>query len=100
MPKHHNIKTYGGVEGNIHALLTSALDADECLHLRSGRFIRRNNQDTSGAEEWKGSRDGLEMEEERKFPVPAGRQTLDVQHGTIHFTTDMFNVLEVRLSAL
>jgi hypothetical protein len=33
--KHHNMKTYGGVEITLHAFLTSALDGDQFRNFRN-----------------------------------------------------------------
>jgi hypothetical protein len=37
--KHHNMKTYGGMEVSLHTFLTSAVDGDEWSVSRRSRFI-------------------------------------------------------------
>jgi len=42
LTKHHAMKTYGGVELQIHAFITSALDGGEWSASRPGRFTPGN----------------------------------------------------------
>jgi hypothetical protein len=64
--KHHAIKTYGGVEVQLHAFLISALDGDDWSAPRSGRF-------TPGFHwigDWVGRRVSLDAVAKRKKSLP------------------------------
>jgi hypothetical protein len=71
------MKTYGGVEIQLHMFLTLALDGGEWSASHPGRFIPREGapgtQWTGG---WVGTGDGLGAVVKRKIPNPAGNQTL------------------------
>jgi hypothetical protein len=72
------MKTYWGVEVQIHAFLTSAIDGGEWSALRPVRFItteRATSTHWTGG--WVGPRAGLDTVVKRKFPAPAGTRTLD-----------------------
>jgi hypothetical protein len=76
------MKTYWGVEVQLHAFLTSALDGGEWLALFPGRFtskITRSNHWIGG---WVGNRASLDTVAKRKTPItaPAGNWTPVVQY--------------------
>jgi len=74
------MKTYGGVEVQLHTFLTSALDGDEWSTSRTGCFTPRERARDSTAHwigGWVGPRASLDEVMKRKFPVPAEIRTLD-----------------------
>jgi hypothetical protein len=62
--KHHAMKTYRGVEVQLHAFLTWALDGSEWSSSRRGPFIPRA---------------GLDTVAKKKVPKSAGNRALIVQ---------------------
>jgi hypothetical protein len=66
------MKTYGGVNVEIHVFLTSALTGGEWSASRTGRFTPRENAPgTHSIGGWVGPRTGLDDVEKRKIsPLP------------------------------
>jgi hypothetical protein len=70
LTKHHAMKTYWGVEVQLHAL-TSALDGGEWLASRPGRFTPRERAPgTHWIGGWVGPRAILDTVVKRKIPSP------------------------------
>jgi hypothetical protein len=68
---HHSMKTYGGVEVQPHAFLTSTLDGDEWSASRLGCFIpRERGPSTHWIGGWVGLRASLEAVAKRKSSCP------------------------------
>jgi hypothetical protein len=63
------MKTYGGVDVQIHVFLTSALIGDEWSALRPGRFTPLGTHWIGG---WVGARTGLDGVETRKILLLPG----------------------------
>jgi hypothetical protein len=61
------MKTYGGIDVQIHVLLTSALIADEKSVSRSGRFTLEKETGTYLIGGWVGRRTGLNNVERSKI---------------------------------
>jgi hypothetical protein len=63
------MKTYGGVEVQLHALVTSAMDGDERLASHPGRFTPRERVPrTHWTRGWVGRRASLDAVAKRKIP--------------------------------
>jgi hypothetical protein len=72
------MKVYWGVEVQLHAFLTPALDGGEWSASRPGRFTPREiAHDTHWIGGWVGPRAGLDAMVKRKFPVSAATRTPD-----------------------
>jgi hypothetical protein len=70
------MKTYAGLEGELHTVLTSALDGVLCSVSRSGHFITsRRTAVTHLTGDWIGPRD--DGEEKVPVTVPTGDLTLE-----------------------
>jgi hypothetical protein len=69
LTKHHTIKTYRGVEVQLHAFLTSALDAGEWWSSGTGRFTPgKGAHGSHWIGPWVGSGTGLDAVTKRKYP--------------------------------
>jgi hypothetical protein len=69
--KHHDMKTYWGRGGIVHACLTSVLDGGEWSASRTGRFTPGERAlDTHWIGGWVGSRTGVDTVVKRKIPSP------------------------------
>jgi hypothetical protein len=68
--KHHGMKTYGGMEAQLHAFLTAALDADASSALRHGCFTPEER--TNGTPLDMSPRGGLDGMEKRKISAASG----------------------------
>jgi hypothetical protein len=67
--KHHATKTFGEMEAQLHAFLTSALDGGEWSASRPGRLIAGERAPgTHGIGGWVGLRAGLDEVAKRKNP--------------------------------
>jgi hypothetical protein len=78
LTKHHAMKTYLGVEGQLHAFLTSALDGGEWSASRLCRFTPSERAPgTHWIGGWVGSRAFLDAVAKRKIPSPAENRTLE-----------------------
>jgi hypothetical protein len=74
LTKHHAMKTYWGVEVQLHACLTSALDGDEWSASRPGRLTpRKRAPGIHWIGGWVGPRAVLGTMVKRKFPSPRGK---------------------------
>jgi hypothetical protein len=77
VPSHEDV---WGVEVQLHAFLTSALDGGECSTSCLGRFTPRERAlGTHWIGGWVGPRAGLDAVAEKKKPAPASNQTPDVK---------------------
>jgi hypothetical protein len=80
LTKHHTMKTYCGVEVQIHAFLTSALDGGEWSASQPGHFNRRERaHGTHWIGDWVGPRAVLDTVAKRKIPSPAGNRTIQTR---------------------
>jgi hypothetical protein len=76
LTKHHILKTYGRVEVQLHAFLTSALDGGEWSRSRPGRFIPGERaSDINWIGVWVSPRSSLERWRAEKFSVPDRKRT-------------------------
>jgi hypothetical protein len=64
LTRHHAVKAYGGVEVQLHVLLTLAVDGGEMSLSRPGQFTPGTHW-TGG---WVGPRDSMDAVEKRKIP--------------------------------
>jgi hypothetical protein len=67
LTKHHAMKTYWGMEVDLHAFFTSALDGGEWSVSRPGRFTYRGAPGTHWIGGWVGPRAGLDMASKRNL---------------------------------
>jgi hypothetical protein len=79
--KYHTMKTYGGVEVQLHAFLTLALDGGEWLASCPSSSILGKSPGIHLTESWVGPRNRMDTMAKRKklFIAPARNQTPVVQ---------------------
>jgi hypothetical protein len=84
------MKAYWGVEVQLHAFLTSALDGGELLASRPGRFTPRERTPlTHFIGGWVDPRAGLNVVVIRKFPAPTWTRTQIIQAVAQPYTTEL-----------
>jgi hypothetical protein len=77
LTKHYAIKTYWGVEVQLHAFLTSAIDGGVWSASHPGRFTPKERAPCTHWIGGLGPRAGVDTVAKKKFPAPVGNRTLE-----------------------